>query len=237
MEYEYSFNSENRDSGSNNQPNFNLQRPIDVKFWRIKSVELPFSYYIVNSITDTLTFNDGTSRQVTVPDGNYDGSSLATALQTVLNASASALVFAVSYNSNNYKFTIEETSGPTNFIINWSSDSGLGGIMGYDTLANDTGASSYTSDNVSVLSGPNYLFVRSNFFSRQSVVDGDIKQNYACRIPVDVSSGSLITYDGRFDHPYLLRSEGGTVDLEVVEPDGTLVNFNGAPWCFSVVLY
>lgn len=119
------------------------------------------SYY-KNSIeitasTDTLDFNDGTDRVATVPAGWYkDPVSLAAALQTAMNAAGSSDEFTVTYSHSTGKFTIA-TDGTT-LNLEWSTGTNtaqtIGGKLGFLTAADDTGSTSYTSDNAQVLVAP-----------------------------------------------------------------------------------
>ncbi len=79
----------------------------------------------------------------------YSAESLASTLQTALNANATLSgTFTVTYSHITQKFTIASTLA---FTIDWStgasSAKSLGTLMGYVTSADDIGGSSYTSDN------------------------------------------------------------------------------------------
>ncbi len=105
---------------------------------------------------DIIDWTDSTSvvRTATLTAGDYTGTTLAAELQTQYNSTASSDVYAVAYSATTGKFTIQETGGPSNFILKWSSGSAdcgrLATTIGFDNGADDNGASTYTSDNVVV---------------------------------------------------------------------------------------
>lgn len=118
------------------------------------------SYYFnpieITSSTDTIDFNDGSVRVATVAAGFYkDPKDLAEALQTAMDA-VSPDTITVTYSDSTGKFTIA-TSGATLSLL-WNTGANtaqtIGGKLGFLVAADDTGATSYTSDNAIVLSSP-----------------------------------------------------------------------------------
>jgi len=101
-------------------------------------------------ITDSRKYIDfdegGAELTATLTTGTYNGNSLATEIQTQLNA-AGALTYAVSYSESTAKFTI---SANGNFTIRWNTGthkaSDISDLCGFDDSANDTGTDTYTSD-------------------------------------------------------------------------------------------
>jgi hypothetical protein len=119
------------------------------------------SYYFnpVNiTATDTkLDFFDGTNRVATVTAKLYkDPKELAEAIQTSMNAQGSADTFTVSYSDSDGKYTIA-TSGAT-LSLKWNTGANaantVGDKIGFVTASDDTGATTYTSDNAYTLTAP-----------------------------------------------------------------------------------
>lgn len=121
--------------------------------------EVEFSYqgtkYFFNPITITastkyidVTDDTGTFAAA-VPEKIYKTPiELADALNTALN-DASTETYTVTYSSSTGKFTI--ASGSTVLSLLWNTGANaantIGGKIGFSVAANDTGATSYTSDN------------------------------------------------------------------------------------------
>jgi hypothetical protein len=82
--------------------------------------------------------------------------SLASALQTAMNAASPGEIKTVTYSNTTGKFTISSTGAV--FSILWFTGANaantIGGKIGFVTTANDTGATTYTSDNAQVLASP-----------------------------------------------------------------------------------
>src|SRR5687767_12512127 len=70
-------NSNDRTSGTNENFSTNLFLPINnIKNIKIKSIEIPLTYYIVNSSNNTINFTLGGSNNAILIPGNYTASQL-----------------------------------------------------------------------------------------------------------------------------------------------------------------
>jgi len=105
-----------------------------------------FTITAVNDVL-VLTSDQGGPCDIDIPDNVYEGSELATALQTAMNADATltggVITFVVSYSATTYKFTIDATAGHTIAYTHSGSDGGL--TCGFSQ--NHTAAQTITSDN------------------------------------------------------------------------------------------
>lgn len=124
--YNCYFDSKYRDSGTNPEPQFNLETPITLsdpnhRFTAsIKSCDIPFSFkslvapfntlrvqYIqVPSLTTTFT--------ITIPEGNY---SISVLCQTLLSLVNTAIVGAGALNPPRLNFTYDKNTGKVTFTI------------------------------------------------------------------------------------------------------------------------
>ena len=159
-----------------NWPNFQLTRPLNnIAALKILEVQIPFTWYTINNNNNTFKLNDGAGTTVvTLPIGNYDSSSLATALGTALTtASAGSHTFTVTYASLTQKFTIvsNQTSGsftftmaPSDMIEGNFDPSIMLGMNRVDTSSTYSVGFPATliSPNVALITGPNYLYVNSS---------------------------------------------------------------------------
>ena len=139
-----------------------LQRRIRFNEIEIKDVAIPFSFYNINSTNNTFIFNDGVNRLITLNVGQYDYSTLISELQNKMNASASLLTFTWTYNIQTRKYTINETSGPTNFILNFTN-SMISVVLGFNKIQY-TASSSYVSPNVANFRPWNYIGIHIHDF-------------------------------------------------------------------------
>lgn len=110
---------------------------------------LDTAYFVVTPSNNVLNFtsSSGGPVDITLTDGNYDGVTLASHLQTQMNANTTltgtgTITFAVSYSITTRKFTINAGSGKTVLYTHASSDAGL--TLGF--TSNKTAAQTITSD-------------------------------------------------------------------------------------------
>jgi len=107
-------------------------------------------YFKITAGNDALilTSDEGGPSTIDVPDGTYDGDALATALQTAMNADdtltgTGTITFAVTWDSDTRKFTIDATAGKTIAYTHTDSDAGV--TFGFD--GDHAAAQTITSDN------------------------------------------------------------------------------------------
>lgn len=105
--------------------------------------------YQVRAGSNTLSFvENGSSKTATVTVGNYNAVSFAAALQTAMDASSGGSTnYTVTYDTTGETFTITMAGDSVSELqLLWTSTSYLGDLMGFDTGSDDTGATTYTSD-------------------------------------------------------------------------------------------
>lgn len=88
--------------------------------------------YEINATNDVMVFtsDEGGPVNTDIPDGTYNGNSLATALSAAMNADdtltgTGTITFVVSFSSTTYKFSIDAGSGKTIAYTHTGSDAGL----------------------------------------------------------------------------------------------------------------
>lgn len=228
--------SSKRTSGTNELYEIKLNPPISrIKKIDIISLEIPFSFYIINSNNNILKFNDGTTTYtVTIPIGNYDGITLPNVLEVLFNNVSSG--FNISYLTNTYKLRFQRTSGNFQLIYTGSTSAYIVGLSSDSILTND-----FTCQDISNLSGPNYLFINSLALTRPKVTrsyNGDIQSNILYKIPINVSPGSAIVEKNiypvqiEFANSQTIKD----IDLQLLFPNGNTVDLNGQPWSITIVL-
>lgn len=92
----------------------------------------------------TISFDEGGSAlSAAITDGAYNASSLATEVQTRMDAAGSD-TWTCTYSEITRKYTIASDGGTAN--IAWATSTDMAELMGYDKQADDSGATSYASD-------------------------------------------------------------------------------------------
>ena len=134
-------------------PDDNIQH-----FWKTKTWRTSGGNFVVTiNANDDIDFEEtnGVELTATLAAGTYTAATLIAEMETRLEA-AGASGYAVSYSSSTHKFTIvsDGAGGGGIFKLRWNSGSNaattVGGTIGFDTAADDSGSLTYTSDNVSI---------------------------------------------------------------------------------------
>jgi hypothetical protein len=144
---------------------------------KIVEVQIPFTWYVINSNNNTFLFTDSLTFNaiITIPVGNYTGASLATTLGTLLTAAtATAFTYTVTYSSVTGKFTFQDSnsSGVANLWIMTFGPPGSSDyrsprlILGFNegnvsSSRVGTGPDTIVAPNVALVTGPNYVYVNS----------------------------------------------------------------------------
>lgn len=115
----------------------------------LEFIGIDTAYFSITPSNNVLNFtsSSGGPVDITLTDGNYDGTTLASHLQTQMNANtilngSGTITFAVSYSTTTRKFTINAGAGKTVAYTHASSDAGL--TLGF--TSNKTAAQTITSD-------------------------------------------------------------------------------------------
>lgn len=146
---------------------------------KILEAEIPFSWYIFNSINNTfvLTETGQAPVNVTIPIGNYTVGQMTTLLGQILtNASPSTFVYTVTFDSTIQKFIYANGAGVTTpfaFTFGVEGDSGDSNPRNFLGFPSGTTVSQFfdpvgppignylVSPRVLSITGPNYLYVNS----------------------------------------------------------------------------
>lgn len=153
--------------------------------YSLEGVEYYFNPITISSANEDIDFNEGgSSLAAVVPSGTYkDPHELAAAIETAMDAVATADI-TVTYSDSTGKYTI--ASDGVTFELEWntgaSTGTSIGTTLGFAVAADDTGATSYTSDNAITLSSPqtpSYDSASPLVAKNNEVLLGDV-DDYAC---------------------------------------------------------
>lgn len=131
-------------------PVTNLKGSLRSQVWRS-----PIGW-VVDATNNKINVDEGgVDRTATIASGTYPtGALYAAAVQTALNAMAGAVnTYTCTYNTTTKKFTIARATGAATVTLEWLTGANEGESAGVDlgffVTADDTGATSYTGDEVS----------------------------------------------------------------------------------------
>ena len=220
-----------RTSGSIRNCRFDLSEdPVrNVKAIKILDVFLFNSELTINDDNKYFYFNDGSDQIATIAKKRYDGSNLASALQTAMNAVSSG--FTVSYDDDTLKFTITNASSFTiqsnTFINNTDgSSTNIWKRLGIDTSSDKTGTS-ITSDNMAVLTSK-YNYIVSDIVSA-GYTNSNLPDNIMLVVGNTQNFGNLLSKPSNV----ILKSSYETIDkidLKIYNDDKYLSRREGVDY-------
>lgn len=128
---EIGYNSASIDSEQGSYPFTNAIDTNLYNQWRTDS------FFKIDSTNNSIYINDGSDKTVTIASGTYTGTTLATEVQTKLNASSSN--WTCSYSTTTYKFTIGNSGSVTIRLSEQTNATWF--TLGYSSITNQTGTS------------------------------------------------------------------------------------------------
>lgn len=207
-----------------------------VRAIEVTGCEVPFAWYVFNSAHNTIKFLDNAStlHTATVPVGNYTGNTVITAIQTALNNSG-VTGFVVSFDSVNLRLRITNTAA---FNLQYASTtaSKLIGLTADSGLVTD-----FTCQGVVNLSWPAYILITSTALMQLKVskpVLGTTQSNILYRLAINGSPGDVIIDKNLYPRPILFQQNFtiDTFDIQLTDPDGNILDLNGADWSFTLAV-
>ena len=195
-------------------PLFQIQSDLaNVAAVKVLEVQIPFAWYVFHSQNNTFILTEGgSSATVTLPVGNYNSSTMATALGTALSlVSPNVRTYTATFSGQNSvpntgKFTITSSVAAT-FLLTFGDAEDLGVTnprlwLGFSEGINTSSAGGViVAPNAANLAGPNYLYVNSRSIGTliktvlpvgaDALGQGSIGPQIA-KIPINVQPGGVI---------------------------------------------
>lgn len=176
-------------------------RKLVVAGMKVLSAEIPFVFDTVTTRNNTFVFTlNGVPTTITIPQGTYTGTSLATQLQTLIQAVSPG--FLVTWSATTLRFTFTFSGG----AFTWGFIFPVGRLSAYSLmgfLPNTTTTlfnnGSIVSPTVASVTGPYYLYLNSRTLG--SLINFNLPDGAAvgsgpelCRIPINTNYGGVILY-------------------------------------------
>jgi len=200
--------------------------------------EIPVSFYVINEYNNQFKFKLDTSSIITqsIPYGNYNSSSLITALKTAIND----VNFLITISKITGKLTLQYNLP---FIIYNDFSLSIGSILGFNenTINNSVGSTNpYTLTppymlNLLGAKKLNILSTEINTINYSSEV-GTLSM--LSSIAVDQPSYGLIIYENKSGIKHNLRIKDiNKIDIQIVDENHNLINFNNISWSMLFCFY
>lgn len=219
---------------------------------RLMSAELPTSYYVFSAArgntTLTMTRN-GTPYTVTVPDGNYGFSSMATALGNAITA-AFGYPVSVSINTSTMKTTITSSEsgdilGVDTTTLSTTSQTqwGLAYYLGFNRGVVETGTGSVTSPRMATMNPELYVLLDIQELGtiRECGVDGGggtMGRTAFAKIPICAPTNQYNISDKQLTCNTFVPPVSRLSQLHIAFRfhDGTPLDFHGVEHSFTIEL-
>lgn len=208
---------------------------IDYATVGVLNAQLPVSFYTINYTNNTLSFTfSGNTYVIAITRGNYNSNSLITELKNqfllvgfTMAIETSRITGVMTFTSSN---AIPFTFGGTSTLFS---------ILGFVAGNNYSSVSSkLTAPFPLNLLGIKRLQINSSALAT-STFDSTtmgLSSNMAS-IPVNVASFGLIDYVNTSNaYPILTAKNVTYIDIQIVDENSNLINFNGIDWTITIQL-
>lgn len=201
----------------------------------VQQAQIVASFYNVDTTNNVFNYTvSSVAYNIQIPAGNYNYTSLVTQMTTLFLVNGHTFVFALNRASNILTLTLTSAGSWTQIL---PSISGL--ILGFDTSTTYTiTGNTKTLPNLFNLLGVKKLKIYSQNLAINSVDSvGNATNNLIETLSVNVAGFGLILYNN-IDSTYGHLKTGylSTVDIQIRDELGNLINFNGTNWTMTIVL-
>jgi len=230
-------NSSNRTSGTNE--NFSTTMTPPIKYIHqviLTGYNIPVSFYNITANNNTFIFdNGGGDLSATVAPDNYTGESLAAELEIQMNLAAAG--HTVTFDNITFKFTFSFAGATFNIpSITTKPLSTLFPRLGFSVA--QTGATTYTSDQVADLNTPKHINIKSTIIAGKklnpNLSDGAEDEFIYVIFPkVNFGCAEIRQNESLQEYEYIRDFQADSIDLRLEDGDGNILDLNGVPWCIS----
>ena len=214
------------------------------------SAEMPSTYYVFSAAkanTSLVVTADGTTQTITVPDGNYTFTTLASALDSALESAFPGITFVVAFNEATARCSI--TASPSNTVLAVDCTAatrptgwGLGYYLGFAKGVVTSGTGTVTGTSVANTNPETYMLVdidELNAVSQAAIYsEGSTMGKVFAKVPICNSSFQYSFYDKTLicNEVRPPRARLDRLSISIKFHDGTLVDFHGAEHSLTIEL-
>ena len=200
----------------------------------VLNAQIPVSFYVINDYNNVLTISGSgiLTTTITIDTGNYNANTLISELKSQFLTSG--VVFSnIKINKNSSKLVFTAL-----LFTNYSFSGSMLSVLG-STSSVESNSNVYKCIYPLNLLGTERLSIKSEKLAVQSVSSLDYSfSNTLITIPVDVSPFSMISYTSQSDvNKNILNVRTvNEIDIQILDEDNNLVNFNNLDWNITLVI-
>lgn len=231
-------NSRLRDSGTENNFSYTLRWPVsDPISYAVESVQLYNTAYTINNYNNKLYWTDSTptAHTTTLTNGNYTVSSLASHIETLMNAANTGSgTFTVTSNTNTGKITITNSSVNFSLTFGTNTENSVSSTIGFNN-ANKTSSQTYTGEKIVKLN-TKYYSIYGDIGSQNSY-SADELVNIIAYVPNNVNFGDMINYQSELAKSFkITEKEISRMKFYIKDDMGNIVDLNGVDWSMNIIV-
>jgi hypothetical protein len=197
-----------------------------------QTASIPYSFYNCDDFNNKLSFiQNSITYNVLIPQGNYNVNTLITALKTLMGVN-----FNIIYNSldNTYTFT------NTLYEFSLLSSSSCFEMLGFKTGITITSVSKTLKSKLSI----NLFTIRNIYISSNNFILNNVNNStpnnssILCSVPIQSSSGSIITYSNIFNVYNEVHNVSNLtlLHIKLTDQDGDILDLNGCHFSLTLQL-
>lgn len=204
----------------------------------IIGAEIPYTFYGVTVNNNRLVWTgNGVPYMCTVTPGNYTVNQFVTALQTSMNAQQSG--WTIVYSARTYKLTFANAAAFTIDLTNASGTTTMQRVVGL-SAPTVTSTSATMTDAVNV-SGSRYLLIKSRALTRPKITRpflNSAQDDVLYKVSIQGGPGSILVEKNAYPNllRYGVRQVIKTIDFQLTDDQGNVIDLNGHDWSMSVNL-
>lgn len=211
----------------------NLNRAVDrVKKIQLVSMQVPFTYYAINSTNNKIKL-DIFGASVAVVPGNYNSTTFPVALKTALDTGGAGAPFTVTYSSLTHKLTISSAAA---FVVQTTGVAdNIASILGF--TVDNVASTSVTADGILNIHGSNFLVLKSNVLTQyasnpcatdaktdgRTILHTVSTTGNPSDIIIDMPIFSIIELNTK-------RTFQNNIDFILEDSNGNVLDLNGGEW-------
>jgi hypothetical protein len=200
-------------------------------FITVSNAQIPCSFYTITPTNYTIIYTQlGATTSFNIPIGNYNSTSLISALK-------------VGFGANLITLSINKLNGKLSFLFNTNtiieSTSSIKDILGFDVdVPCYTNITSILQFPLNLL-GVKKISIKSNSLAITSYSSVNFStSNTLTTIPVDQPAFNMISYVNQSDlNTNILQARTlNTIDITLVDENNNLLDFNNCDWSITLTL-
>ena len=205
----------------------------------VVNAQFPVSFYTINATNNTITYiyngySLATRFTITIPAGNYNATSLISAIITAFVPMA--IVMVITINKLTGKLTFSTAISDFSFITSATS---MLTILGFTKTTAVSSSYILNAPYPLNLLGVKVISIKSSILAISAYTSETLGfSNTLATIPVDMPSFNLVSYISNNDlDKHILRTKHiDAIDISLMDENENLIDFNNIDWTLTLCL-